>query len=124
MMVKEKRLPKDLKIEIENKTTYIQEQINNLSDSTYDWLQQSSNLLKLVNQAKELFKAANGEQKQQMLNFVASNCILKDKKVSFMYNKPFEIAFKIKSAEKKKDQNKSDRLSWLGSWDSNPGPIG
>lgn len=84
----------------------IKAQIDLLSDNSYSWLEQSSNVLKLINKAPELFMTGSQEQKTQLVNFVASNLFLSDKKVLYEYNKPFASMIKIKS--KKAEQASSD----------------
>lgn len=113
----------ELKRNIESKIAAIRDQIEALADSTYNWLEQSSNLLKLANEATHLFSVANSEQKRQLLDFVSSNRKIVGERLTFTYNKPFETLVKIKSSEKQNDQKVSDRLTWLGRWDSNPRPI-
>lgn len=87
----------------------IQGQIEALGDSSYSWLEQSSNLLKLSNKATELFSVGNAEQKEQLLNFVSSNRVLKDKKVTFAYTEPFILAAKVKSQKAERPDAESGR---------------
>jgi len=102
--IEDKEMYKELKQEIDNKIIEISEQISKLSQSTYDWLQQSSNLLKLANRAKKLFLEGNQEQKRQLLNSVSSNLVLRGRKVHYTYKKPFDILAKT-----------GERCDWLGS---------
>ncbi len=92
----------------------IQSQITALADHTHDWLEQSSNLLKLANQAKELFLEATSEQKKQLLDFVSSNRVLTDRKLGYVYNKPFELARKIQTSHMQNAQALPERSTWRG----------
>lgn len=91
----------NLKKGIEEKIQDIESQITHLKDNTKYWLEQSSNLLKLSKQAKKMFLFADQEKKLQLLDFVSSNRVLKDKQVVFVYNKPFSLAKKMKEAQTK-----------------------
>jgi len=84
----------ELKSDIEEKIIEISEQMSNLSQNTYDWLEQSSNLLKLANKAKKLFLQGNREEKRELLKSVSSNHVLKDGKGHYTYKKPFDILAK------------------------------
>ena len=106
-------MAKELKNEITNKISSIQSKISSSADSSYSWLEQSSNLLNLVNEAGELFKQANSEQKHQLLNFVSSNLVLKDKKLSYTYKEPFALAVEMKTQNAERPENDSDRPNWL-----------
>lgn len=92
--IEDKEMYKELKRDIDNKIIEISEQISKLSQNTYDWLEQSSNLLKLANSAKKLFLEGTKAQKRQLLNSVSSNRTLMDKKVRFSLKKPFDILAK------------------------------
>ncbi len=85
-------IEKELKQDIEGSITKIKGQIDQLSNNTYNWIEQSSNLLNIAKQAKDLFKEANIDQKRQLLDFVSSNRVIADGKLSFIYNKPFNLA--------------------------------
>jgi len=65
-----------------------------LSQSSHDWLEQSSNLLELAKHAKKLFLEGAKEEKYKLLESVSSNRILTDKKVRFEYKKPFDLLVK------------------------------
>lgn len=103
----------ELKNDIAKRIQVIQGQIDALSDTSYSWLEQSSNLLKLANRATELFSAANAEQKRQLLDFVSSNRVLRDKKVVYEYAEPFVLAANIKSQNAERPDNLSGRPIWL-----------
>lgn len=110
----------ELRSDLDHKISTIHEKIDTLAGSSYSWLEQSSNPLKLVSEAKELFSLANKDQKAQLINFVSSNPVLRDKKVLYDYIKPFNLAVKIKSAQIEKPEKNSDCPIWLGGRDSNP----
>ncbi len=113
----------ELKNDVEARIKAIQDQISSLADNSYDWLEQSSNLLKLANQAKELFLAATPEQKRELLDFVSSNRVLTGKKLGYELNKPFALATEIKAHNAERPDNLSGRPIWLRGQDSNLQPI-
>lgn len=84
----------ELRAEIEDQMVQIGMRIAQLTKKTHDWLEESSNLLKLAKQAKKLFLVGNREEKHKLLESVSSNRILKDRKVHFNYKKPFDILVK------------------------------
>lgn len=103
----------ELKQTMTTRINAIKAQIDTLSDNSYSWLEQSSNVLKLVNKAPELFLAGSPEQKVQLVNFVASNLVLSEGKVLYEYNKPFALATEIKSRKAERPDFGSDRPVWL-----------
>lgn len=112
----------ELKQDVESKIKAIQDQVDQLADNSYSWLEQSSNLLQLATQAKELFQKATFEQKRELLDFVSSNRILRDKKLAYTLNKPFAVAAEIKAGKAVGGENDDDRPIWLRDLDSNQGP--
>ncbi len=100
----------------------IKAQIDLLSDNSYSWLEQSSNVLKLINKAPELFLAGTQEQKVQLINFVASNLVLSDKKVVFEYKEPSVLAAKIKTQNTGRPGEMPGRPILLRDQDSNLEP--
>lgn len=80
--------------DIQNEIADIQEKITNIKRHSQDWLEQSSNLIYLAKKADELFLQGTDEEKQILINCVASNLYLKDKKVYFSLKKPFDILAK------------------------------
>jgi site-specific DNA recombinase len=88
----------------------------------------------------EIFKSGEFEEKQGALLDTRSNLTLKDKKINVQHDKLFSIIIRGYLAAKSEnktfepanwgtDKRKNTNLeidvpSWLGSWDSNPGPIG
>ena len=106
-------MAQELRTSIENQIKVIQDKITILSDSTYNWLEKSSNLLKLASEAPELFKKGNHEQKTQLLSFVSSNLVIRDKELVYSYNEPFNSAVKTKNQIAERPENNSDRPNWL-----------
>lgn len=104
----------ELRESIATRIKAIQGQIEALGDSSYSWLEQASNLVKLSKKATELFSLGNAEQKGQLLNFVSSNRVLKDKKVTFAYTEPFVLAANIKSQKAERPDVESGRPILLG----------
>lgn len=110
----------ELREEVEERISLLEEKLRNLKHKSLDWLEKSSNLLKLANQAKNLFETATREQKLELLNYVSSNRVLRGKEVVFEYNKPFILANELKTRKKKQSAFGADRSMWLGGRDSNP----
>lgn len=111
-----------LRLEKEEAIKSIESQIDRLNDNAYEWLDKSSNILKLAIDAPNLFLNATLDEKRQILDLVSSNRVLRDKMLVYDYTEPFDLAVKIKSGQMKRPDNLSDRFIWLGSWGSNPGP--
>jgi len=83
--INDNEMYQELKEEIDNQIVEISKQIAKLSQSTYNWVEQSSNLLKLANKAQKLFLKGTKEQKYQLLNSVSSNRTLMRRKVHYTY---------------------------------------
>ena len=85
-------------------------------------------VLNLAQQAYKIFQSSEVTEKRQLLGFLLQNAQLQDKQFAFDLKKPFDSiadsAKKLKSAQMEKSDKTSDSTIWLGSWDSNPGPIG
>ena len=62
----------------------------------------------VVSMAGELFKSSKVEQKRALLNLLLSNCTLKDGKLLYSLNKPFDMLVNLTTNEK-----------WSGRKDSN-----
>lgn len=104
-----------LRLEKEGAIKSIKSQIDRLNDNAYDWLDKSSNILKLAVEAPNLFHKATLEEKRQLLDLVSSNRILRDQILLYDYTEPFDLAVKIKSGQMKRPDNLSDRFIWLSS---------
>lgn len=115
--VDDREIAFELKESITKRIKAISAQIEGLSDNSYNWLEQSSNLLKLSKKATELFSIATAEQKLQLLDFVSSNRVLRDKKLTYNYTKPFIYAVKIKSQKIEKPDFMPGRPTWLRTWE-------
>jgi hypothetical protein len=85
-------------------------------------------VLNLAQQAYKIFQSSEVQEKRQLLGFLLQNAQLQDKQFAFDLKKPFDsIAQTTKNLadpQIKRSDKSSDRFIWLGSWDSNPGPIG
>lgn len=68
-------------------------------------------ILELTRKAYDLFKCSEVDEKRQLLKLVLSNITLKDKKVQFEAQKPFNQIFVF-----------ADRQAWLLGHDSNVQP--
>ncbi len=84
----------ELKKDIDTEIAQAEEKLESITKHTKDYLEQTSNLLYLVQNAKQLFLEGTREQKHVLLNSVASNLFLKDKKVYFSLKKPFDMLAK------------------------------
>ena len=69
----------------------MEQSLTNITQHTQDWLSQASNLLSLSSNAAELFLEGTKEEKQTLVNRVASNLFLKNKKLEFSLKEPFNI---------------------------------
>lgn len=81
----------EVKNDLQNEIRQVQEKLLKITDHSQNWFDQSSNLLYLATHAQELFLEGTKEEKQMLIRCVSSNLFLKDKKVEFSFNKPFEI---------------------------------
>jgi len=100
--IDDREMYQELKGEIDSQIVQVERKIARLSQSTHDWLEQSSNLLEMARQAKKLFLKVNRHGKRELLESVSSNRTLEDRKVHFNYKKPFDILAKGR-----------DRSDWL-----------
>ncbi|HCR35932.1 TPA: hypothetical protein DIU22_02725 [Candidatus Woesebacteria bacterium] len=81
----------EVKNDLQNEISQVQDKLLQITDHSQNWFDQSSNLLYLATHAQELFLEGTKEEKQMLIRCVSSNLFLKDKKVEFSFNKPFEI---------------------------------
>ncbi len=104
------------------------------------WLELSEKTFNFAHYARYWFNEGDIKQKRAILSTLGQNLILKDKKLNISLPKPFSMIQKAlleipneavmlepnKTAlDKRKNTSlNTDVVSWLGSWDSNPGPIG
>ena len=89
--IKGEAMAEELKQDIEGEIAQAEEKLGSITQHTRDYLEQTSNLLHLAQNARQLFLEGTREQKNILLNSVASNLFLKDKKVSFSLKKPFDM---------------------------------
>lgn len=75
--INDREMYNELREEIDDQIVQIGEQMAKLSQSTYDWLEQSSNLLELARQAKKLFLAGSIEAKHRLLETDCWNLYLR-----------------------------------------------
>ncbi|MFA6521592.1 MAG: recombinase family protein [Candidatus Gracilibacteria bacterium] len=80
---------KEFEVELGKKIMDAENELLKMATGAKNWLEESSNLLKLCQQAKRIFEAATHDEKQQLLKFVSSNLVLDRKKVLVDYKKPF-----------------------------------
>lgn len=89
--IRDEAMAEELKQDIETEIAQAEEKLGCITQHTKDYLEQTSNLLYLAQNARQLFLEGTREQKHILLNSVTSNLFLKDKKVSFSLKKPFDI---------------------------------
>lgn len=92
--IEDRQMYQEIKAEIESQIAQAGMKMARLSQSTHDWLEQSSNLLEMAMQAKKMFLKVNREAKRQLLESVSSNRALEDRKVHCSYKRPFDILAK------------------------------
>lgn len=97
--IEDKEMYTELKNDIEGELYTIQEKLDNIKQHSTNWLEQSSNLLYLAQHAQELFLEGTKEEKQTLINCVASNLFLRDKNVEFELKKPFVYLSEIDSGQ-------------------------
>lgn len=90
----EKKEYEKVKEEIMSEVSEVNHQLQELERENPEWFIEASNLIKLATEAKDLFLVGNREQKQKLLNSVASNLFLKDKNVLCTYKKSVEVLVK------------------------------
>lgn len=88
--------------DIENKEQGLQ----NAEDNYY---LTASYLLELASRASELFESSEVEEKRQLLKLILQNCKLKERKLQFTLEKPFDTILHY-----------ANRSAWLPGLDSNP----
>ncbi|MCL4305872.1 recombinase family protein [bacterium] len=81
-------------------------------------------LIRLAQQAGELYQSQNNTEKRRLIEIVLSNSTYKDGIISPVYRKPFDI-IAIRNEEARKEKAVSDSTyglspRWLGNRDSNP----
>ena len=80
-------------------------------------------LLELAREAGDLFSRRPPEGKRQLLNFLLSNCSLKDGELIAAYRQPFnliaEMATDVISVDAVPDEKSPEHSVWLGNLDSN-----
>lgn len=131
----------------------VAEAIEKHSKQGSEYFKLASGLYELGQSGRKIYKKASPEEKQQLLRLVFSELKLDGEFVQVEYSEPFRLLatavkntnessksseklfdlkfnniffeLKISLTNKSKSTTLSDAFpSWLGSWDSNPGPIG
>lgn len=92
--IKDEAMVEELKKDIEAEIVQLEEKLGNITKHSRDYLEQTSNLLYLAQNARQLFLEGTREQKHMLLTSVASNLSLKDKTVYFSLKKPFDMLTK------------------------------
>ncbi len=127
-------------------------QIKQHSESSTKYFELGINIYELSQRGKKIYHAANLEQQRNLLNVVFDKLELQGDQLDAIYTKPFQVLatavdasnalgssktkkilgmssliFELKDSltdKTKSTTNEVMRSVWLGSWDSNPGPIG
>lgn len=81
----------EIKNDIQKEIADLQGRLADIGTHSETWFQQSSNLIYLAKNAKTLFLQGTKEEKQILINCVASNLFLLDKKIEFKLKEEFEI---------------------------------
>lgn len=93
---------------LENEVEDINTEIAKFKHANRAYLSEMEAFLSFCNEAPKLFKSSRPALKRELLRFVVSNLILKDKKVEFSLRTPFNIIAKYSKNE-----------NWQGCTDSN-----
>ncbi|MCA9401560.1 MAG: zinc ribbon domain-containing protein, partial [Candidatus Omnitrophica bacterium] len=80
--------------EIINEQEEVVRQINRAKDSEAKYFEYWLNILDLASRASEIYNKRNNEEKRMLLNFIFSNLILKDGKLTYKLNQPMKILSK------------------------------
>lgn len=91
----------------------LQEELDEASKADTKFLKTSLSVLELAQNASVIFKEAQPERKQQILNFVTSNLWWNGEKLLYKLEEPFEVLL---------DASKTE--NWLPRLDSNQWPFG
>lgn len=88
----------------------LNDKLDNLTHGNTDFLVTASYLLDLASRAEELFNYADEAQRSKLIGFVLSNLQLKDKKLTFTVNYPFNFV----AEEKEKPPEGGKTALWCG----------
>ncbi|PIR96304.1 MAG: hypothetical protein COT92_01890 [Candidatus Doudnabacteria bacterium CG10_big_fil_rev_8_21_14_0_10_42_18] len=131
---------KERKQAISGEKQGLEEQISTVKQNCEEWLELSEKTFNFCAYAR--FHLANGDlqRKREILTAIGQNLTLKDRKLSIFEYEPFLIVKNtlqkikeqnlalepknLRSNKRKEEVFTSSIPTWLGSWDSNPGPIG
>ena len=68
----------------------IDRRISSSTKADIDYYRYGVNILELAKKARSLYEKANVEERQELLGYLLSNSLLKDKQVDIHYKKPFD----------------------------------
>lgn len=94
--------------EFRSKIDEIDNQLNSLQDAEDNYYITASYLLQLANQAYELFKGSEIEEKRQILKLILQNPVLEGRTIRYDLLKPFDTILDC-----------ADNKLWLPRLDSN-----
>ena len=128
------------KEDYQNKLVGLRKQLDQNFNRAKQWLENTEKVFDFATRAKEAFDKGDVNVKKEILVALGQNPVMKDKKLHLEFNEWFvpiikgDQSIKPKSEpnilpnkpsnKTKKPDFASDSFVWLGSWDSNPGPIG
>ncbi len=93
------------------------------SRADYDYKTTVTTVLSVAKRAKAIFDTSSEVAgKRAFLNYLLQNPTLNGKELSFTLKKPFDLVFNLATIQSKTTSISTSRLTWLGSWGSNPGP--
>ena len=91
----------------------------------FDYQTTVATVLSVARRAKTIFdNSSEVVGKRTFLNYLLQNPTLNGKEIDFTLKKPFDLILNLANLKSKTASISTSRLTWLGSWDSNPGPIG
>lgn len=97
---------------LSNQIERLDEKISEYSKANVNYYKSGEKILELAKNSAFLFKNANLEEKQELLNFLLWNSTLKNKKLDFRFKIPFNSIFERASCS-----------DWRGRRDSNSQPL-
>ncbi len=111
-------------LEFKNKQHSLNAEIEQYTKADHDYLITISKVISLAKRAKAIFESSETPEQRAFINFLIQNPQIKDKELVFTLKKPFDLILNLAPLKSKTASISTSRLTWLGSWDSNPGPIG
>ncbi len=86
----------------------INTEIERLKQKNQNYMEEGLRILELVQDIKNTYVKAKLEDKAKILKILSSNCTLKGVSVTFHWNKPFDILFKLGQSKEKGERGVSN----------------